>query len=284
MLKVALSHDVDRTRKHYQYFSYLAKSLVKKNFNDSSYQLKSLFGKDEPYWNFPEIIRIEEDLGVKSTFFFLDESIPFRLFDKKNWQLSLGRYNIREKKIMGIMQYLDKNGWEIGVHGSYLSYNNEELLKKEKNNIEDIIGHQIIGIRQHYLNRDENTWKIHKKLGFKYDSTWGLTRGFGFKENKIAPFRPFNDDFLEIPLIIMDTPFMETENHWEKYKSVINELEKSEGILVINWHQRVFNEKEFPFYKDAYVRIIEDCISRNSRFATLSQFYKEINTKNENNH
>ncbi|MCF6243350.1 MAG: hypothetical protein L3J74_18685 [Bacteroidales bacterium] len=282
MLRVALSHDVDRTRKHYQYISYLAKSLIRKDFDNAKYQMQSFFSKDEPYWNFPEIIRIEEDLGVKSTFFFLDESIPFRLFDKKNWQLSLGRYKIRERKITEIMQYLDKNGWEIGVHGSYLSFNNENLLKKEKNNIEDIIGHNVTGTRQHYLNRDENTWKIHRKIGFKYDSTWGLTKGFGIKEDKILPFKPFDDDFVVIPLMIMDTPFIETKNHWKQYKQLIELLDKNNGILVINWHQRVFNEKEFPFYKDAYVRIIEDCKSRNAKFATLSEFYLEI-TENEDN-
>ena len=276
MLKVALSHDVDRTHKHYQYISHLAKALIKRNFENASYQLKSFFNKEEPYWNFPEIIRIEEDFDVKSTFFFLNESIPFSLFSKKNWQLSLGRYNIHEKEIIKIMQYLDKNGWEIGVHGSYLSYNNEELLKKEKKHIEEIIGHEVIGIRQHYLNRNENTWKIQKKLGFKYDSTWGHTRTFGIKENKITPFKPFNDDFLEIPLMIMDTPFMNTKDKWNEFKLLQNKLEENNGILVINWHQRVFNEKEFPFYKDTYVRIIEKCKSRGAQFTTLSELYKEL--------
>ena len=284
MLRVALSHDVDRTRKHYQYFSYFTKYLLKGDFKKAAYHFNSFLSKEEPYWNFQEIISIEDDFKVKSTFFFLDESIPFRLLDKKNWQLSLGRYNIREKKISNIMQHLDKNGWEIGVHGSYLSYNNEQLLKKEKNNIEDIIGHQTIGIRQHYLNRDENTWKIQKKLGFKYDSTWGLTRGFGFKKGKTLPFKPFGDDFIEIPLIIMDTPFLSDKDAWSKYGEIVNQLEKVDGILVINWHQRVFNEKEFPFYKDAYVRIIEDCKSRGAKFATLSEIYHDLIKKNEDTH
>ena len=283
MLRVALSHDVDRVNKHYQYFTHFTKKILKGNWIDAKYHLGTLFSKEEPYWNFPEIIRIEEDLGIKSTFFFLDETIPFRLFDKKNWQLSLGRYNIREKKIMEIMQYLDKNGWEIGVHGSYLSYNNEELLKKEKNNIEDIIGHKVTGTRQHYLNRDESTWAIQKKLGFKYDSTWGHTKGFGIKDSKVLPFKPFDDEFTVIPLMLMDIPFMETEKRWEQYKQLVKQLDEQNGILVINWHQRVFNEKEFPFYKDAYVRIIEDCKEKSARFDTLAGFYKEINEKDENN-
>ncbi|RLD74987.1 MAG: hypothetical protein DRJ10_16090, partial [Bacteroidetes bacterium] len=134
MLKVALSHDVDRTKKQYQYFTYFAKYLLKGNLKRALYHFTSIFTK-EPYWNFPEIIQIEQEQDVKSTFFFLDESIPFKLFDKKNWQLSLGRYNVNQKKIENIIRWLDKNNWEIGVHGSYCSYNNEKLLKKEKENI-----------------------------------------------------------------------------------------------------------------------------------------------------
>ncbi len=275
MLRVALSHDVDRTKKHYQYVTYFIKSLLKGNFKNALYHFTSFFAK-EPYWNFPEIIRIEEELAVKSTFFFLDESIPFKLLSKKNWQLSLGRYNVNQKKIEDIIKWLDKNGWEVGVHGSYRSYNNEKLLKKEKENIESIVGHKIIGTRQHYLNWDENTWQMHKKLGFKYDSTWGLTKGIGFKDNKTNPFKPFADDFLEIPLMVMDTCFMEMENRWQKIEDLINQLDKKNGILVINWHQRVYNENEFPGYREAYIRIINYCKQKNASFATLGEFYNEF--------
>lgn len=275
MLKVALSHDVDRTKKHYQYISYFLKAVAKADVKKAVYHLSSFFGK-EPYWNFPEIIRIEESFEVKSTFYFLDETIPFKFFDKKNWKLSLGRYDINQKKIEDIIRWLDKNGWEIGVHGSYRSYNNEGLLKKEKENIERIVGHKITGIRQHYLNWDEDTWKIQKGLGFKYDSTWGLTKGIGLKDDKLKPFKPIDDHFMEIPLMIMDTPFMELKNKWQEYETLINLLDKNDGILVINWHQRVYNDKEFPGYKAAYIKIIEDCKKRNARFSTLSDFYNEL--------
>ena len=276
MLKVALSHDVDRVKKHYHYLSYFFKYLIKGNLKNAFYHVSSFFG-DEPYWNFPEIIKLEQDLGVKSTFFFLDETIPFELFNKKNWEISLGRYNINQKKVEDIIRWLDQNGWEIGVHGSYNSYNNESLLKKEKENIENIVGHKIIGTRQHYLNRDENTWTIHKKLGFKYDSTWGLSNGtIGFKENKIKPFKPFNDYFTEIPMTVMDTEYMVIPDSWEKVKKIMDIVEENDSIFVINWHQRPFNEKEFPGYKAAYIRIIEECKRRNARFATMSEFYNEL--------
>ena len=275
MLKVALTHDVDRTQKHYQYFTNLISSFLKGDINGTLYHIGSLFGK-EPYWNFPEIIRIEREMGVKSTFFFLDETIPFNLFDRKNWALSVGRYRINNKKIENVIRWLDQNGWEIGVHGSYNSYKDEDLLKKEKENIENIVGHKIIGTRQHYLNLSDNTWNIHRNLGFKYDSTWGYTEGFGIREGKILPYKPFSDFFVEFPLTIMDIPFMEVKDRWEKYEQVVETVEKNDGILVFNWHQRVYKEKEFPGYRSSYVRIIEDCKKRNAKFRTLGEFYDEI--------
>ncbi len=277
MLKVALSHDVDRISKHYQYFTYFLKNFLKADFKKAAYHFASFF-KEEPYWNFPEIIKVEDSLNVKSTFFILDETIPFKLFDKSNWQLSLGRYNLHNKKLVETIKHLDKEGWEVGVHGSYNSFNNKELLQKEKSRIEAIVEHEIIGIRQHYLNWDKNTWQIQKELGFKYDSTWGVTEGIGLKEGKINPFKPFNDYFLSIPLMVMDTPFMSLKDNWNELMKLISELEKNDGILVLNWHQRVFNEKEFPGYKEFYIKIIEECKKRNAKFATLGEFYNETNS------
>lgn len=283
MLKLALSHDVDRIRKHYQYFTYTTKYLAKGNFKNALYHFSSLFGP-EPYWNFPKIMELEDSLGVRSTFFILDETLPFKLFDPKNWQLSLGRYKISNQKLRTAVKTLDKNGWEIGIHGSYYSYNNEELLKNEKEHIEEIVGHEIIGSRQHYLNMDSGTWSIQKKIGLKYDSTWGLPEDIGFKEGRILPFRPFNDDFIEIPMTVMDVAFMPLTNRWEKLYPVIDTLERNNGILVLNWHHRVFNEKEFPGYQTSYLRIIKECKERGAFIGTLADMYHIIQKESKNEH
>ena len=58
MLRVALTHDVDRVNKSYQYITYTLRNLLNFKFNDLKYHILSIF-KEEPYWNFPEIIRIE---------------------------------------------------------------------------------------------------------------------------------------------------------------------------------------------------------------------------------
>jgi len=271
MLKVALTHDVDRTHKTYQYLTHFIKAALNREINNALYQILSVFKKNS-YWNFDEIIRIENEYNVKSTFFFLNESIKFNPFSISNWKLSVGRYNVESSKVVQIIQWLDKNGWEIGVHGSYNSYKDKELLLKEKKILENIVRHEIVGVRQHHLNLDGKTWLIQKKCGFKYDSSFGFTDSIGFKDNKIVPFNPFRDDFLVFPLTIMDSCFIDTENRWERFKELLNIVQEKDALLVINWHQRSFNKKEFPEYVENYTKIIEECRDKNAKFCTLYSF------------
>ena len=276
-LKVCLSHDIDRTKKTFQYFTHGLKCFLKKDFEGFFYHLKSIFIKDV-YWQFNNIIDIENKYGVRSTFFFLNESHPFKPFDIKSWAVSVGYYNIRSKRIVSIIQYLDNNDWEIGVHGSYLSYNNLNLLKKEKETLEDIVGHPINGIRQHFLNMDDNTWSLQKKAGFKYDSSFGNKKDPGFQDKKFSFFTPKGmTDFVVVPLVIMDSRVMYKENPWKIVLEIIEEAEQNNACLVINWHQRVFNEKEFPGFSKLYIRIIEECQKRKANFSTIGEYL--INNK-----
>ena len=64
---VFLSHDVDRVRKTYQYFTHF---IIEKRV----YHLFSLFKKSNPYWCFEKIMDMERKYDVRSTFFFLKET------------------------------------------------------------------------------------------------------------------------------------------------------------------------------------------------------------------
>jgi len=269
---VCLTHDVDRIRKSYQYLTQTAKSLLKGNFKSGFYHFFSIFKKN-PYWNFKKIISIERKYKVKSTFFFLNESIKLDLFNPSNWKLSLGRYSFDEQKVKQMIRWLDKNGWEIGLHGSYNSYKSSDLLKKEKLELENILGHEVLGIRQHYLNLNKLTWELQAKAGFRYDASFGFTKKIGFRDKKFRPFHPLKDfpKFTVFPLAIMDSCLMHKENIKKAYLGVINKAMKNNGLLVLNWHQRVFNEREFPAYTKVYAQIIQECKKRGAEFKSFSQ-------------
>ena len=102
-----------------------------------------------------------------------------------------------------------------------------------------------------------------------------LADDLGFKGGKVLPFNPFKNKFIVYPLAIMDICFMVDENRWEKFDEIVKTIDNNNGLLVINWHQRVFNEDEFPDYIESYKTIIEKLKLLNSKFCTLSEYYNE---------
>jgi len=264
---VWLSHDVDRVQK---YFLQNIKFLVKQG---DFRQINELFSKSNPYWNFESIMNLEEKYGAKSTFFFLNESLKVNPLKPKTLNLGLGRYNIQSPKIQDMIRLINQNGWEVGLHGSYNSYNNYDLLKSEKDTLENIVGVPIQGCRQHYLNLDiPKTWELQSKLGLQYDASFGLTKDIGYRDNVYYPFRPLNDSFIVFPVTIMDGPlFGKSKNldeTWDYCTHLIDLTQKKKGVLSLIWHQRVFSGLEFKGYKEIYERILNECTKRKALFIT----------------
>jgi len=277
MLKVILSHDVDRIRKSYQYITHPIKALKRGDFRNFISHIFAVFRQKRPYWGFDEILAIETKYDVKSTFFFLHETIKISPLKSKSWLLSSGRYKFTNEKIVRIIKFLDENGWEVGLHGSYNSYKDKELLKKEKELLDKILGKSVEGIRQHWLNLNDSTWAIQKEVGLKYDSSWGSSKDIGFRENRYYPFKPINDDdFVVFPMAIMDTPFMVNPNRWELFEKCVQIVDEKDTYLVINFHTNNFDKIDFPGYKDAYVEMIERLKKKNAIFLTMNGAFNEI--------
>jgi|SRR3989304_1399617 len=276
---VFLSHDVDQARKHLLqalYYFYQQKRF---------YHLIPQFF-DNPYWTFETITKLEEECSVRSTFFFLNESIHFEILKPKTWRPSLGRYSIFEKEITKVIKKLDRGGWEIGLHGSYNSYRDKTLLANEKEDLEKILGKEVYGIRQHYLNLDiPNTWQIQRNLGLRYDASFGFRRKTGFKDNIYYPFSAFRDKFLIIPLVIAEDNLLnesggDFRQAWQRCLQLINQTEKKQGLLSILWHSHFFNAKEFPGFREIYEKIIIECKIRNAWFGTGREIYDIFKNKN----
>ena len=273
---VFLSHDVDRVRKTYQFFTHF---LIEKR----AYHLFSLFEKSNPYWCFEKIMDIEKKYDIRSTFFFLKETKKLNIFHPSRYGLSLGHYDFNEPAIREIIKKLDEGGWEIGLHGSFNTYNNKDLMLKEKKELEKVLRKSVIGIRQHFLNLEiPKTWEMQKSIGFCYDSTFGYEDKIGFRDERYMPFRPFDDHFLIIPLIIMDgslfSYYKNDRSRWDAVSGAIEFAEKKRGVISFLWHQRVFNEKEFPGWSKFYEKIINECKGKNAWFATGKEVYDRINT------
>ncbi|MDD2228122.1 MAG: polysaccharide deacetylase family protein [Candidatus Cloacimonetes bacterium] len=275
MLRVALTHDVDRIYKTHQYLSKSIRFLKQGNMSRLIQELASYSKRNEVYWSFPEIMETEAALGLRSTFFFLQESIPFQLFKPSAWKLALGRYDIRSERVASIIRELDRGGWEIGLHGSYLSYADLKLLEQEKGLLEQIVGHPVNGIRQHYLNLSENTWPYQETAGFRYDSSFGFTDSIGYKDGRVKPFNPHNTEFMVFPLAIMDSCYVEDKAREANLKIAIDQTIARNGVLVLNWHSNTWHPDEYKEYKRFYIDLVKRLKDQGAEFNTLNGFYLE---------
>ena len=272
---LCLTHDVDRPYKTFQAPYYAVQE------HDLSH-LKSLVSSERPYWQFEEIMELEEDLGVRSTFFFLNEKHLFR--DKgprdwvklKNWKLFTGRYDIMDEEIVDVIQTLDKGGWEVGLHGSYESYNDLERLRYEKEVLESILGHEVVGGRQHYLNFDRpRTWEYHREIGLRYDASSGSSTEFGF-EHGYQPFRPFDDEFVVLPLTAMEVTLLddsldEAKNRLDR---LMAEAAEHGAAMTVLWHPKFFNESEFQGYRSLYRWLIRTAQEQNAWIGPCEELYE----------
>jgi peptidoglycan/xylan/chitin deacetylase (PgdA/CDA1 family) len=276
---LCLTHDVDRPYKTFQAPYYALRE------RDSSH-LRSLFGDDQPYWNYPEIMELEDDLGVRSSFYFLQEKRLFRekqpleWISPENWKLFMGRYDLQADEISKLVRSLDRGGWEVGLHGSYETQDDVERLRYEKGILEDVLGDQVVGGRQHYLRMDgHRTWYHYRSLGLQYDASLGSNTSYGF-HGRYDVLRPFDDEFIVFPLTVMEIPLMRLTKSADHAVSELERLfekaAENDAIMTALWHPRYMNSDDYPEYVEVYRRMIETAKERGAWVGTCEECYENL--------
>lgn len=218
--------------------------------------------KASPYINFQKIMELEKKYNAKSTFFFMAASKDPRRF----------RYNIED--IAGELHFIAENGWEVGLHGGYYSFNDYDSIKQEKSRLERALGREVIGYRNHYLRfKIPETWDILHKCGFNYDSTYGYTNMVGFRNGMCHPFRPYDlqhqkwMDICELPLNVMECAmfdFAKPHEAWEIIKQLLEKAELNKGVLTVLWHNNNFYCPFREHWGTLYEKILQYGRERNA--------------------
>ena len=254
---LCLTHDVDRPYKTYQAIS---DALIER---DPS-RLKALSPQVNPYWQFDSLIELERDLGVRSALYFLSERglwnrSPREWLRPRYWLEHLGRYDVSAPRMAKVIRNLDAGGWEVGLHGSYDSYDDRERLATEKGMVERVLGHRLRGGRQHFLNRAPATWDHHRAIGLEYDSSLGSSIDYGFTHGYDL-VHPFDDEFTVFPLTLMEVALFEQheniETAWNACEELLAEAAANDAVMTVLWHPRYLSG-DFPGYRTLYRRLIE---------------------------
>jgi hypothetical protein len=219
--------------------------------------------KKDPFFTFDYIRDMEIKYGVKSSFYFMIGGTS----KLDNF------YNIYDEKVLNLINDLDCGGFEIGYHGSFNTFNDLSLMRKEKEILDNILENKKYGARQHCLRfKAPYTWRIQEKLGILYDTTLVFADKAGFRCGTCFPFKPYDVlkdrviDIWEIPLIVMDATLMEKEyscltpeDSYEKIISLVKVVRKYGGVFSLLWHNSSLDKYNYKYdqWILQYERIME---------------------------
>lgn len=238
--------------------------------------LLSILRLENRYWNFDYIIELERKFNFKSTFYFSTVK------DTNNGL----EYDVTDNRIIKMMKNIIKRGWEIGLHGSYYSYNNLKILRAEKSKLENLINTLVIGTRQHILRfQTPLTWYIQQSTGLLYDCTYGYADHEGFRSGIAFPYYPFDPEkntrlnILEIPLTVMDGTLsgyrqLKSESAKSELFDLIHNIRTNNGIGCFLWHNKYFDNLDYPGYDQLYIDILQLLNKQNAFVTSGKEIYQ----------
>jgi hypothetical protein len=225
------------------------------------------------FWmQFDEYRQIER--GLSPTYFF----IPFRGRAGENVNAThasrrAGPYDLAE--VAPLIRQLQADGCEVGVHGID-AWHDAAKGREELARVAALKGDARIGIRMHWLLQDEHTPRVLEEAGYAYDSTSGYNDAAGYRAGTHQVFRPLGRaGLLEMPMHIQDGAlFYRTKlalsdaAAWQKCESVMNNAERSGGVLTLLWHDRSLGPERH--WGDFYRRLIAELRGRKVWFANAA--------------
>jgi len=206
------------------------------------------FLSNASYFQFEFWRCIEEHLGVRSIFYVYAKA---RRSNPKTWLLDPS-YDISvNSRLQESLRKLIARGFEVGLHGSYDSAENELMLASEKHLLEKALGVTIGKVRQHWLRFNERKTPVFHEKFFNQDSTLGFNDTCGFRSGCASRYRPWNHTehrpfaHVEVPQILMDSHIFDygahdVEDRKHRALQILEQLAPLKNVHVsISWHQRV---------------------------------------------
>lgn len=249
-----LSHDIDKIRK----YNSLADGVKAFGWpivfrKDLQWAFRSLAryfrvraGRaTDPYENYNYLFRTSDAWQSRVVYFMAGGSTRYDLFDR-HYAIQLPR----------IAQMALERGYRIGLHPSYQSAQQQELIQVEREKLEQITGEKVILSRQHFLRFIPGiTGKHLEKSGIQQDSSMGYTRRIGFRCGTGFAYRPYDFEnkracsYLEQPLVVMDSALIhEVGDRMEAFESSLKEFVDQHRELTsicFNFHNSTFDDTLF---------------------------------------
>ncbi len=244
-------------------FAIAIKELISGNGRLLSHRFKVRSGKEkDPFDQFDFIEKLTRNFSLQPIYFFL-------LADKNSrYDKNISPQKDRMKNL--ISQVAQKN--KTGIHPSWQSGDNKNLLKEEIENLEKFIGKKVERSRQHYIRMTlPVTYRRLMGNGITEDYSMGYGSINGFRASTSRSFFWYDLEKEEktklkiFPFCYMDANSIfeqklnpeETETELAYYKNIIT---KSHGQMIGIWHNHFLTEeKEWLSWRKVFENFLESC-------------------------
>ena len=217
----------------------------------------SLKKRKDPYDNFAELIALQKTYGYKSNFFF-----QFAEYSKYDKNVSTNNNRFRSL-IKHVADYAP-----VSLAASYSSFDNLEILKKEKSNLEEVINRPVNNCKMRYNRVDvPESYRNLISAEFTDDFTMGYTHELGFRAGTCTSFQLY-DIPLEVkqpikihPFAINDyalTKFKREEEIFKNVAALYREVKQVNGTLVTMFSNELLGTVEDKDWMSIYTKIVTE--------------------------
>lgn len=213
----------------------------------------------DPFNNFHYLMDISDKYSIKSQFNFI----------AVNGRGGIdGSYDISEPFFLGLFKEINRRGHSIGLHPSYYSMDDSEMLKEQFSKLKTILTKLAIqtnnlGGRQHYLRwKNPDTWQALDDLGVDSDSSIGSEYFMGFRCGTCYEFPTFNLktgkrlNLIEFPLIVMDVCLFKCKSRDVEFKLLLeisNICKYYNGNMTFLFHNNYAVTNSQKFLYESYI-------------------------------
>ena len=253
--------DIAYSFKHKGFLRSLAGGIrdgMKLNLHDYFMRIQVLLHlKDDPFDSYDYLASLHQKYGLQAIYFVHPGT--WSRYDKNNLP----------GKIIPLLMHLSESG-HIGIHPSYLSADNPELLISEKKRLESACGYKITKSRQHFIRlRFPDTYLNYAAHGITDDYSMGYATDIGFRAGTSEPFLFFDlSENKTHPLTIHPFVFMEGVFKFYRnlpesdiianFAALAEQIRQTNGTFISLWHnESLGTSKMWKGWREIYEHMIE---------------------------
>lgn len=283
---VALSHDLDVVDKWPVFTALrLAELLRRGEFRRAARVVGAAgaaVGRRPTLRGVRDVLRIEREHGIRSTWFILCGTPTFRTMRAGDLT-----YRPEGRSTRRILGEISSGGHELGLHGSFDTCTDTDLFARQRERLERLVERPVTGVRQHYLRIAPGiTHSAMHDAGFTFDSTCGFADRNGFRVGVADVFDAWDPEQGR-PAGIAEAPFSWMDRAMSKYQRVedpqrwvddalqlAQTCRETEGLWVGIWHPNLIASLGFPDAVAAYARLVRSLVSQQAYLAPIGELVR----------